>query len=342
MNLAEFSADGAARWAELERLCAKAGARPDRRLDGAEIHRLAQLYRSAAADLALARRRFPAEAVTASLEALVGRGRAVVYAAPERSGGPRAFASRGYWQAVRAKPWSILVAAVLLFGPWTAAAFWAHGDPGRGLGVIPEGFRSIAQPRTDTGSLGLDAAGRAAFASQIFTHNIGVSLLAVAGGMTLGLLTAASLVGQGVIFGAITGLAVRAGNTDRLVELTAPHGLLELSCLVVAASAGLRLGWVIVDPGPLPRGPAAAAQARQTVEVAIGTAVWLVVAGLLEGFVTPQGVGPRAALAIGAAAALAFWALVLWRGGAPADRAPERARPRRRRRALRAGRVTSA
>jgi uncharacterized membrane protein SpoIIM required for sporulation len=91
----------------------------------------------------------------------------------------------------------------------------------------------------------------------------------------------------------------------------ASHGLLELSCIVVAAAAGLRIGEAILRPGRRKRGDALVDEARGAVEIVLGTAPWLVLAGFVEGFVSPSGIGWVAATAVGASLAAAFWALVV-------------------------------
>jgi hypothetical protein len=64
------------------------------------------------------------------------------------------------------------------------------------------------------------------------------------------------------------------------------HGVLELSCIAVSGYAGFRLASAIVDPGTRPWRRCAEARA---VEIVLGTMFWLVVAGLVEGFLTPAG-----------------------------------------------------
>ena len=130
-------------------------------------------------------------------------------------------------------------------------------------------------------------------ASQIFTNNIQVTFLAFAGGMLLGLGTLYVLFQNGMMLGAVGGLAIGAGNGRPFFELVTAHGVLELSCIVVAGAAGLRLGWAIIDPGNRTRGEALRDEARAAVEIVLGTAAWLVVAGLVEGFLTPVGHRPH-------------------------------------------------
>jgi uncharacterized membrane protein SpoIIM required for sporulation len=64
----------------------------------------------------------------------------------------------------------------------------------------------------------------------------------------------------------------------------------------------------------LPRGVSLRAAARPAVALVLGTAPWLVIAGLTEGFVTPEGLSLPAALAVGAALAGCYWLLVVVRG----------------------------
>jgi uncharacterized membrane protein SpoIIM required for sporulation len=250
----------------------------------------------------------------ARLEALVARARPLVYDRTRRGGSVAEFATTGYWRRVRERPALLLISALLLFGPWVLAAVWAVRDPGAASGVVPSEYRSVTQPRERGTDLGLTTDRQAAFSSEIFTNNIRVTIIAFAGGIAAGIGTAALLVYQGVLFGAITGLAIWAGNGSSFFELVTAHGVLELSCIVVASAAGLRMGWALVSPGHRRRGAALAAEARVAVEIVLGTAPWLVLAGLVEGFITPRGLGLGPVIVIGASLGAVYWALVLWRG----------------------------
>jgi uncharacterized membrane protein SpoIIM required for sporulation len=123
------------------------------------------------------------------------------------------------------------------------------------------------------------------------------------------------LVFNGILLGAVGGLMVGAGNGVGFLELVTAHGVLELTCIVVAGAAGLRLGWAIVDPGTLTRAQSAGREARRTVALAIGTAPWLVVAGIVEGNRARLAeAGVPVVIGVGVAFGAAFWGLVLWRG----------------------------
>lgn len=319
MNLDLFIADRRPSWDELAALLDAAKGRPER-IGAHRMRRVGALYRSAAADLAVARRRFPAEPTVPALEDLVGRAHTVVYGAGVRRESVAGFLAHGYWRRVRERPVLLAVAALLLFLPGLATGAWALNDPGGAGALLPATSEAVVRPRSG-GSLDLSAGERAAFSAGIFTNNIKVTLAAVAGGMVFGLLTAGVLIFNGVLLGVVVGLGVGAGNGSVLVELIVPHGVLELSCIVVAGAAGLRMGWALVDPGRRPRGQALATEGRAAVEIVLGTAVWLVVAGLTEGLVTPLRIGPVPAIAVGGGLGALYWALV-WTLGAPVTDGP--------------------
>lgn len=338
MNLDRFLRERQGAWTELERLCDRAGRRPER-LGPDGVRRLGRLYRSAAADLSVARRRFPADPVRGRLEALVGRARALVYGAPSRRGSFVAFFTTTYWRRVRERPGPLGITAVLLLGPALLGGIWATTDPGAAAGLLPGSLESVSRPRPEGSDLGLSPEVKAAFSTFIFTNNIRVTFLAFAGGIAAGIGTAYVLAFNGMLVGVLTGLAVAAGNGTLFTELVAPHGVLELSCIVVGAAAGMRLGWALVDPGERPRTEALVDEGRRAVEIVLGTVPWLVVAGLVEGFVTPSGYGLGPALTVGLGLGAAYWILVGWRGSEPrqglrAEVGPDAGRPEAARRGL--------
>lgn len=320
MNLDAFVGARRDAWDELDGLAGAARGRPER-LGPERVRRLGALYRAAAADLAYARRRWPGDPVVDRLEGLVVRSRALVYGSDVRRGSVVAFVTLGYWRRIAERPRFLVISALLLAAPAVAAGLWGFGDPAGAVGFVPAPYRSIVEPRAG-GDLGIAAGDQAAFSALIFTNNIRVGFVAFAGGMTAGIATAMVLAFNGALLGAVAGLAASAGNGAVLVELVAPHGLLEMSCIVVAGAAGLRVGWALVDPGRAGRLEALRREAVPAVEMAVGTALWLVVAGLVEGFVTPAGIGLEAAIVIGTALAALYWALVAIRGRPRDGRVP--------------------
>ena len=302
MNLERFASDRGDAWRDLDALLEAARRRPER-LGAANVRRLGELYRAAAADLALARTRWPGDPVTLRLEQRVGRARHLVYDAPTRRESLRTFIARDYWRAVRERRLQLAIAAVLLFGSSGLSGVWADRDPGAAAGLVPGAYQAVTHRRPHGADLRLSTGERTGISGEIFTNNIRVTLLSFAAGIAAGVGTALLLIVNGVMLGVVAGLAVGSGNGRVFFELVTAHGLLELSCIVVAGAAGMRMGWALVEPGSLKRTTALGREAREAMKVVLGTAPWLVVAGLIEGFLTPAGLGLPAVLAIGLAAA---------------------------------------
>lgn len=310
MTVDRFASERSSEWSELDSLLRAAKARPER-LGADSVRRLGALYRAAAADLATARRRWPGDPAVLRLEDLVGRARIAVYGRSTRRDSVRSFFSQRYWTRVREAPLALALSALLLFVPMALAAVWAHEDPLVATRIVPS---SLASGDDEAGIGPLAPNEKASFSAGIMTNNIRVTFLALAGGVTAGVVTGLALIFNGLVIGALGGALLLVGSGPKFLELVAPHGVLELSCIVVAGAAGLRIGAAVIAPGDRPRTAAIVDAARAATELALGTAPWLVVAGIIEGFVTPEEVGLGPALVVGVAFGAIYWALVLLRG----------------------------
>ena len=306
-----FRADRHVRWDELDVLVRRAGRSP-RRLQPESMRRMGTLYRAVTADLAVARRRFPNQPETQRLEGLAQTARAAVYRYERRGAGFVAFFTTTYWRRIRERPWLLITSLSCLFGPWILANLWAVRNPAAAAGLAPPGFRSIVE--RSSANFGLSAQEKVATATEIFTHNIQVAVLVFVLGIAAGIGACLVLAWQGIALGATFGLTIQAGNAAVLWEFVIPHGILELSCVVIAGVAGMRMGWALVAPGYRTRGDALRAEARPAAELVVGTAGCLVVAGLVEGIISTSGIGVPAGLAIGITLGALFWGAVIWRG----------------------------
>jgi uncharacterized membrane protein SpoIIM required for sporulation len=312
MNLNRFEREREAVWRALESDLERCGGRPER-LGARGALDFGRRYREAAADLALARVRFAGDPVVERLERLVFAARQAVYSERSgRAGSLTRFVSRDYWRMIFERPGALAAAAAATFVPCLLAALWAHHDPVAALGLVPAQFRGAATPHVHRIAAG--ATTEAVLASSIFVNNIGVSFLAFAGGLLFGAGTLLVLAYNGLLLGTLAGVTLRSGTFAVFVRYVVPHGVLELSCFTVAGAAGLRLGWALIDPGTSRRADQLRAAARPAVAMVLGTAPYLVVAGLTEGFVTPRGLPLGAALAVGLTLGGAYWTVALIRG----------------------------
>jgi len=151
--------------------------------------------------------------------------------------------------------------------------------------------------------------------SYIMTNNIRVCFMAFAFGVTLGFGTAVSLFYNGVLVGVLASYFHRAGHGVHFWAFILPHGVIELTAIFIAGASGLTLGAALLAPGEHTRGQAFKRAGADAVRLVIGCIPLLVVAGTIEGFVTPQGFIPDLAkLAFAALTAVALAAYFAPRG----------------------------
>ena len=125
-------------------------------------------------------------------------------------------------------------------GSLFSASFGQCSNPSLPPGSCRQGSQATTHPGQG-GVVGIAIPARAGLAFAIFTNNIQVSVLALAGGFTFGLLTAYVLASNGAMLGVLAGLEWKAGAWEAFARLVVPHGLLELSCIAVAGSAGFQI-----------------------------------------------------------------------------------------------------
>ncbi len=196
--------------------------------------------------------------------------------------------------------------------PALVVGVWAVSDPASVARFLPARFRGIGEHAG--GDLGLGVGRSATLAGQILTNNIQVSFVAFAGGVLAGIGTMAVLLYNGALVGVVSGLAVAGGHAGPYLSLVAPHGVLELSVIAVSGAAGLSLGRALLAADRRSRRAAFRFGVRQGAEILVGTMPWFVLAGVVEGFVTPTSLPLAVAVAVGLLVAAPYWALVFWRG----------------------------
>jgi uncharacterized membrane protein SpoIIM required for sporulation len=310
------------RWEALRTLLDRAGSDP-RRLDAPEIERLSHLYRQVVSDLALARRDFPNDQVVGYLNALASRAYPLVYRTPVGSWRRLGlFFLEEFPARYRACGWFVLTAFLLFALPAVAGFFVVVGDPPLAELLLPPDITRVVR----AGRLWTDIPGilRPMAASAIATNNIQVSMLAFAGGITLGTLTVYVLVFNGLTLGAIFGYTHLYGLDGKLAAFVSPHGYLELTVIFIAGGAGLRVAWAIVHPGLLGRRDALVRAGQEAVLLLIGALPILVVAGLIEGFVSPSDLPDAVKLVVGPVTGIALHLFLLgpgvWRRVGPGVR----------------------
>ena len=128
---------------------------------------------------------------------------------------------------------------------------------------------------------------RPVMASNIIANNVQVTFAAFAAGLTAGVGTLILLLTNGIAIGGVMGLYTAEGIGSLLIKFVAPHGVLELSAICIAGGAGFLLAVALLIPGERTRRRALVENGRRAIHLIGVSSVLLVVAGALEGFVSP-------------------------------------------------------
>jgi uncharacterized membrane protein SpoIIM required for sporulation len=292
-------------WERLETLAAR-GTRGLGRLSGPELDEVLQRYLRVSAHLSETRTLFGDRNLDAYLTSVVASAHAAVYGArPRTAAGVFHLFGRRYRAAIRRTGPFILVAAVVMAIGIVATLLWITHSPEAQAGVIPPQARQAIQ-RAGGGRVDFGASS-GTVSSWIFLNNVRVAFLAFVAGIGACILTLLLLVQNSFTVGALGAGFHLAGKAGTFWALILPHGVLELTAIAVAAGAGLRMGWSLIDPGDRARSRALAEEASDAVTVVVGVVPAFLIAAAIEGFVTGTSVMPRAAqVALGVAAGVGY------------------------------------
>jgi uncharacterized membrane protein SpoIIM required for sporulation len=275
-------------WQRLEQLLDQSARKGFRTLGRSELRELGLLYRQIAADLA-ALREDPASVHFARyLNQLLARAHNIIYSTRKTSTSTTVEFFRTTYPNIFRKNWNYVLVAMLVF---LVAALVGAGltwqDPDFKLSVLgPKMVETIEKREMWTHSIvGI----KPLASSGIMTNNLSVGFATFALGITGGLGTLYEIALNGVLMGVIGMACHMSGMSLKLWEFVAPHGVLELPAIFIAGGAGLRVAVGLLFPGYLPRRESLVRGGNEGVQLLLGSIPILVVAGVIEAFVSPTG-----------------------------------------------------
>jgi len=295
-------------WARMDELLTRSGRAGVRNLTHSELQELALLYRQTASDLATIREDSSSGNLAHSLNQLLGRAHNLIYMGRRsRPGGiirfyretfPEIFSDTRAYTAAACGIFCLLAATGMMM---------AIFNPGFQTYLLgPQMMETIEKRQMWTHSI---VTIKPIASSAIMTNNLSVSFLTFALGITGGVGTIWMLALNGLLFGVVNAACWQAGMSQQLLSFVAPHGVLELPAIFIAGGGGLLLAKGLLFPGVLPRRASLVREARRGVQLVLGIIPLLIVAGTIEGFISPSDL--PTALKYGVAAGM-FCLLILY------------------------------
>lgn len=279
-------------WQRLETLLERVEATGLETLSPQEVREFGTLYRRTSSDLVTARAKTANAEILQYLNDLVARAYAQVYRS--RRFQPRdilTFLQIDFPRLCRHAWKYIALAAVLFFAGALFGWEMNRRDPAGAYYMLPAGFvKQIPGLREhwrgQTGhQIGPDQ--MAAMSSGIMTHNIAIGLGAFASGLLFGVGPLYAMLQNGIMLGILGEAMTRPDTWLVFWSLILPHGIIEIAAIIIMGGAGFLMGSALLAPGNRTRRDALIERGRLAVLLALGGGVMLVVAGLIEGFITP-------------------------------------------------------
>jgi uncharacterized membrane protein SpoIIM required for sporulation/uncharacterized RDD family membrane protein YckC len=291
-------AEGRSRWEAFGVRIAETRRRGLSRIREEEVTAFVAEYRETATDLARLRtadRGRGGDAVFA-LSRLVAGAHNLIYRRPSQTAARvLTFMAADVPREVRRSWRFVLVSSLLLFVPAFITIGAIVRNPALAEQLLPPSMLQRAEEgrtRANTGGdylpSGEERAG-AGLSGMLMTNNVKVALLAFAGGITVGVLTVLSLVFNGIAaLGAGVGLYIVNGIGGQILGFVAAHGVLELAAICISGAGGLLLAAGVLLPGERTRRVALVENAKRALTLLACAVLFLVIAGVIEGNISPS------------------------------------------------------
>lgn len=302
-------------WQRLEDLLKLLDAASIRRLHREEVRELGRIYRRTASDLAIARAESRDPRLINYLNSLVIRAHGRIYRS-NAQGGTRIlrFFTHELPQTFR-RTWKYTLISFSVFAVFAVLSFVAtRYDPefSELVGVNPAFREFYIETKTHWWE-SLNESNQEG-ASSLMTHNIRVTIFTFAFGATCGIGTLFYLAINGATNASVLALTYRAGFGNDLLTFMAAHGVIELTCIFIAGGAGLLIGSAMLIPGNRTRADALRTRGMEAIRLMMGVACLLVIAGTIEGFISPAPIDPRIKYSIAGLTGLALYSYLLLAG----------------------------
>ncbi len=250
---------------------------------------LIRLYRSACADFAYARSAYPYDRIVPELNVLIGRAHKIVYGT-RRRGWDRVrqfYASE--FPALFRRHQSYFWASMAVFAAAALIAFLAcMGNPDLPRVILGDRYVEITRENIQSNNpfAIYSSEDSPIMSTFIMTNNIKVTFFAFGMGLLMGFGTLYVLFYNGLMFGMFLFLFFEHHLLLDALLTVMMHGGIELTCIFIAGGAGLLVGKALLFPGPFPRRDALRNNGLHAVQLILGIIPLLVLAALIEGFVT--------------------------------------------------------
>ena len=302
-------------WERLEDLLSMQSGRGLRGLSRAEVREFGELYRRAASDLAIARAETRDPKLINYLNSLVTRAHGRIYRAEGQGVNlVKSFFSHELPRTFR-RNWKYMAIAFGVFAGFALFGFiatWIDLDFTHFValsGITDEINANNYWWKT------LNQANQIG-ATSILSNNIVVTIRVFAMGAFFGVGAFYDLAFEGARLGSVFAACYKLNPPfgNELAAFVVGHGVIELSCIFFCGGAGMMIGYALIAPGDMTRTAALKQKGIEATRIVIGCACFLVVAGTIEGFLSPSDMPAYVKIATGLGTGIAMYSYLIFSG----------------------------
>ncbi|SEP00591.1 stage II sporulation protein M [Paenibacillus sp. OV219] len=310
MDMSTFTKQHKSQWSELEQLLARFS-RKKSTLSIAEVDRLTVLYKTASSHLATFRTYLPQNETTQYLNHLVSRAHHMIYLDSNKSSAQlRYFFGQHFIGLIRSRLGFVAVAFGLFIIGALSGFISVWNDPLNAHALLPSAVaQSIDPSQTELPRGDLHSP---IVSTEIMTNNIRVAALAFVSGITLGIGTVYLMLSNGLLLGALAAVFVQSDKGYVFWAYILPHGIIELTAIFIAGGAGFYMAYRMIVPTAFSRKYEFLLAAKESAQLLLGTVPLFVIAGIIEGYITPSTMPLEAKYGIAGATLLLLAAYYLY------------------------------
>jgi uncharacterized membrane protein SpoIIM required for sporulation len=285
MNEESFVTQRKGEWIRLLELCDQADRSPTD-LNKSQLIELLQLYRKASRDLAVARTISTSPSLIRYLNDITAKAYSVVYRQPRESFGKVvSMAVIQSVQTVRRRKYFVLASASLFLGSAVLVLLLCQFSPAMHGYFVPAAMDRVFD-QWKNGSFEERSGSQSAFMWTFYaSHNPMVAIITGSvGAATFGFASVFMILSNGAVMGSLASEVIPVHRLDYLLSSILPHGVPEITGLLLSGACGLLLGWSLINPGRLTRGQSLRAVGKDAITLLATSMVMMFIAAPIEGF----------------------------------------------------------
>lgn len=284
----KFASFRMGRWNELQLIISNLNKNKGKNLSTEQINKFPEIYRSTCADLAQARMKKLSPDLIEYLNTLVGQAHHFIYSIqPLKTKQISFYLKKTLPNLLKQTFPYVLLSFLIFFTSMIVSGFYIYSNPDQVHKIVPKNVvEMMEESYSESVREGRSAAMSGYMTSYYIQHNSTIAFYSFAAGVLAGLGSIYFLLYNGIFLGAIAGYICSLGYAKNFFTFVLAHSVPELFGLVLAAGAGIYLGFTLIKSTRNKRITELKKNLGKILGLLVTAAFLLVIAALVEGLIS--------------------------------------------------------